>query len=1010
VTPKISACLIVNNEERNIGRCIDSLNRIVDEVIVVDTGSTDDTIRIVTEKGAQVYFYKWHDDFSAARNYSFTKAKGNWIFIVDADEYIEESFTRDHIMEVLDNSKKFDAVRTRTININEDTSEVQMVLPHIRFIKNHCGIHFVNPIHEELKKGNTTSIKTYEWLDFYVVHTGYSSETVLRKNKLERNSRILKNAIQKQPDNGHLLFYLADTYISHRQWEEGFKFLEAAMDKKIDSKPIRTRLLYRYIECVRHFNPLGGEAIKLTDKAIEEFPDYSEFYYLKGTLLEEKQRYYDALGSFKQSLYLYTVFTDYPVTLQREQISVRIAYCYENLRMFHEAVEEYVILLKSVKWNKEIFVQLVSLLKVESSHDDIFLFLKRNFVIFQNKFMPEVIECMIYLGMFDLAKDCFNELPEVMESHPNLAIELDFYRNQEINKDNAKHLYEQKKHNKLGIQLLIVAILTEDQEIFTFLQDTQLNQDIVDLIDLLFGVEGEQSLDLKKNYLLFLEQLLMLERYDLFEHFTDENNALSISISEELGDLLDKFRLTSLAVYQYKLKLMNDPMNVIVQLKLAEGLIKIEEWAEAEKILLQLLIHHPYKFPIYPNIVQVKRKLNKIEDLFPLMKKAKSEFSDSNWVLKTITEINRPEYDKDKIRVLYLLSEKGLGTDYDVFKSRLLRVASIKQKKVIVKCMVLEKGRKNDIDQYDAIVLGSGPLLVDSKYANYLQEVQIQGTPVFILGASITGLSFQTSMDLQMKKVEEVIFNQQLDLGLIVKIINGAQMVSTGGLLSTRVLQLLNCNMNDAKVIGHLGALYEADCKVNPEEKSRPKRVIGIELGNINNALLKKRLEKTLLDFIFKIKSDEYEILLFSSESSDAESIVKFEKSLANFKGTIKHTSSEYNPEDLYRKVSNCDVVLSYNIETCVHTAAAGIPFIHIAIDSFGFEVANMLLPQTVLHVEDDELSRKLFEVFIEIFLNYQDNKDTLATSKENMSEDVDIYITLFLGILASSKYQRNLL
>ena len=70
----ISLCLIAKNEEEVIGRCIESVMDIVDEIIVIDTGSTDNTIAVAEKYGAKVYNFTWIDDFAAARNYSFSKA------------------------------------------------------------------------------------------------------------------------------------------------------------------------------------------------------------------------------------------------------------------------------------------------------------------------------------------------------------------------------------------------------------------------------------------------------------------------------------------------------------------------------------------------------------------------------------------------------------------------------------------------------------------------------------------------------------------------------------------------------------------------------------------------------------------------------------------------------------------------------------------------------------------------------------------------------------------------
>ena len=89
--PTISLCMIVKNEEMHIARCLDSVAELVDEIIVVDTGSADRTVEIVSNYTAKVYSYLWKDDFADARNYSFSKASMDYCMWMDADDILEKA-------------------------------------------------------------------------------------------------------------------------------------------------------------------------------------------------------------------------------------------------------------------------------------------------------------------------------------------------------------------------------------------------------------------------------------------------------------------------------------------------------------------------------------------------------------------------------------------------------------------------------------------------------------------------------------------------------------------------------------------------------------------------------------------------------------------------------------------------------------------------------------------------------------------------------------------------------
>src|SRR3989344_6100650 len=89
--PTISLCMITKSEERFLEQCLNSVKDIVDEIIIVDTGSTDKTKEIALSFGAKVHNFKWIDNFSAARNESIKHATKDWIFVLDADEKLDES-------------------------------------------------------------------------------------------------------------------------------------------------------------------------------------------------------------------------------------------------------------------------------------------------------------------------------------------------------------------------------------------------------------------------------------------------------------------------------------------------------------------------------------------------------------------------------------------------------------------------------------------------------------------------------------------------------------------------------------------------------------------------------------------------------------------------------------------------------------------------------------------------------------------------------------------------------
>ena len=162
--PSLSLCMIVKNEERYLARCLQSLQPVVDEMIVVDTGSSDQTRDIAEVFGARIFDFEWKDDFAAARNYSLEKATGDWILVMDADEVIApKDYSEIRRLVAKDRSKQHAFIMTTrnytdrrdTADYRKNTGEYReemstgwMPSGKVRLFRNHQGIQFVFPVHE----------------------------------------------------------------------------------------------------------------------------------------------------------------------------------------------------------------------------------------------------------------------------------------------------------------------------------------------------------------------------------------------------------------------------------------------------------------------------------------------------------------------------------------------------------------------------------------------------------------------------------------------------------------------------------------------------------------------------------------------------------------------------------------------------------------------------------------------------------------------------------------------
>lgn len=147
----ISLCMIVKNEEQTISRCLESVKDIVNEIIIVDTGSTDNTKELVKKYNAKFYNFKWIDDFSAARNFAFSKATKNYILWLDADDIIEQKDQKKflHLKSTLDT--KIDAVSMK-YNLTFDTEGNPIFsVKRYRLVKRNKNFQWHGFVHEYLE-------------------------------------------------------------------------------------------------------------------------------------------------------------------------------------------------------------------------------------------------------------------------------------------------------------------------------------------------------------------------------------------------------------------------------------------------------------------------------------------------------------------------------------------------------------------------------------------------------------------------------------------------------------------------------------------------------------------------------------------------------------------------------------------------------------------------------------------------------------------------------------------
>lgn len=229
--PRISACIIVRDEEATIRRALASLAGTVDEIVVVDTGSTDGTLGLVQAAGARLVHFTWVDDFSAARNESLRHATGDWILYLDADEELVQPHPA-ALRKLCASLGESEAGAYLTVHNpvdREGTSEVQG--HQWRLARNVPGLHFEGRIHEQLRwPSGAPVIRAAEWHAITLRHSGYINEGDLLLRKAERNRRLLGLSLAEEPEQPAHHFFLGRQYA----WERRFDLALPALKRAIE--------------------------------------------------------------------------------------------------------------------------------------------------------------------------------------------------------------------------------------------------------------------------------------------------------------------------------------------------------------------------------------------------------------------------------------------------------------------------------------------------------------------------------------------------------------------------------------------------------------------------------------------------------------------------------------------------------------------------------------------------------------------------------------------------------
>lgn len=233
--------MIVKNEEIALPKCLSSVKGVVNEMVVLDTGSTDRTVEIALQFGAKVHHFEWCDDFSVARNQALNFVTGEWILVLDADETLVAKIVP-HLQQAI-NGDRYLLINLVRQEVGAAQSPYSLVS---RLFRNHPDICFSRPYHA-LVDDSVAQILSQEpqWQIGYlpevaILHSGYQASAIAQKDKFAQAAKRMEGFLARNPTDPYVCSKLGALYVETGLIEQGIKLLE----RGLTSKSVNAQILY----------------------------------------------------------------------------------------------------------------------------------------------------------------------------------------------------------------------------------------------------------------------------------------------------------------------------------------------------------------------------------------------------------------------------------------------------------------------------------------------------------------------------------------------------------------------------------------------------------------------------------------------------------------------------------------------------------------------------------------------------------------------------------------------
>ena len=294
----ISVCIITKNESANLEKCLAAIRPYPFEIVVVDTGSSDNSKEIAGKYADKILDFEWCDDFSAARAFSISKASHNMILVIDTDEFITEINLEEMYRLIDENPKSIGLIKRLDYFESAGMRRAQIFRADRLF--NRKYYHYSNRIHECLFANDNITYQTYE-SPVTIDHVGYLGTQEELNAKSMRDIKLLLRTAEEDSDNPYIYFQIGQSYLMMRDEVNSLQYFQMAMDRNPPLDSEYTRILVKnYGETLLTANR-NEEALSLLSY-YDAYQNNADYLCLIGTIYMQLNQPLKAIPEFIKAL------------------------------------------------------------------------------------------------------------------------------------------------------------------------------------------------------------------------------------------------------------------------------------------------------------------------------------------------------------------------------------------------------------------------------------------------------------------------------------------------------------------------------------------------------------------------------------------------------------------------------------------------------------------------------------------------------------------------------------